>query len=130
MGTHWEQQNFNTPTLPQKKENLGALGAYCLTSLAPRNFLPTHVFFFGSFLAYAYESGMNYYRCIIHALGTNECEEGSGKAFKLILELCNENKRCVTLWPLPFTLNYLKAKEELWTLKCFTMQKYNLQKIL
>jgi hypothetical protein len=25
---------------------------------------------------------------------------------------------------------YLKAKEELWKLKCFTMQKYNLQKIL
>jgi hypothetical protein len=23
---------------------------------------------------------------------------------------------------------YLKAKEELWKLKCFTMQKYNLQK--
>jgi hypothetical protein len=26
--------------------------------------------------------------------------------------------------------NYLKAKEELWKLKYFTMQKYNLQKIL
>jgi hypothetical protein len=25
---------------------------------------------------------------------------------------------------------YLKAKEELWKLKYFTMQKYNLQKIL
>jgi hypothetical protein len=25
---------------------------------------------------------------------------------------------------------YLKAKEELWKLKDFTMQKYNLQKIL
>jgi hypothetical protein len=25
---------------------------------------------------------------------------------------------------------YLKAKEELWKLKCFTMQKYNLPKIL
>jgi hypothetical protein len=25
---------------------------------------------------------------------------------------------------------YFKAKEELWKLKCFTMQKYNLQKIL
>jgi hypothetical protein len=32
---------------------------------------------------------------------------------------------------LPFTLKrYLKAKEELWKLKYFTMQKYNLQKIL
>jgi hypothetical protein len=33
---------------------------------------------------------------------------------------------------LPFTLKtyYLKAKEELWKLKYFTTQKYNLQKIL
>ncbi len=32
---------------------------------------------------------------------------------------------------LPFTLKskYLKAKEELWKLKYFTMQKYNLQKV-
>jgi len=31
---------------------------------------------------------------------------------------------------LPFTLKkYLKAKEELWKLKYFTMQKYNLPKI-
>jgi hypothetical protein len=31
---------------------------------------------------------------------------------------------------LPFTLKkYLKAKEELWKLKYFTMQKYNFQKI-
>jgi hypothetical protein len=36
----------------------------------------------------------------------------------------------VTLYiALPFTLKrYLKAKEELWKLKYFTMQKYNLQK--
>jgi hypothetical protein len=34
-----------------------------------------------------------------------------------------------TLWPWPFTLKpILKAKEELWKLKYFTMQKYNLQK--
>jgi hypothetical protein len=32
---------------------------------------------------------------------------------------------------LPFTLKkYLKAKEELWKLKYFTIQKYNLPKIL
>jgi hypothetical protein len=32
---------------------------------------------------------------------------------------------------LPFTLkSYLKAKEELWKLKYFTMQEYNLQKNL
>jgi hypothetical protein len=35
---------------------------------------------------------------------------------------------CHTL-ALPFTFKkHLKAKEELWTLKYFTMQKYNLQK--
>jgi hypothetical protein len=42
-----------------------------------------------------------------------------------------ENKGCVTLWPCHFTLKrskYLKAKEELWKLKYFTMQKYNLPK--
>jgi hypothetical protein len=32
---------------------------------------------------------------------------------------------------LPFTFKrYFKAKEELWKLKYFTVQKYNLQKIL
>jgi hypothetical protein len=40
-----------------------------------------------------------------------------------------KDKGYVTPWLLPFTLKkYLKAKEELWKLKCFTMQKYNLQK--
>jgi len=39
------------------------------------------------------------------------------------------NKGCVTLWPCPFTLKrYLKAKEELWKFKYFSMQKYNHQK--
>jgi hypothetical protein len=37
------------------------------------------------------------------------------------------NKGCVTL---VYIETYLKAKEELWKLKYFTMQKYNLQKIL
>jgi hypothetical protein len=37
------------------------------------------------------------------------------------------NKESVTLWP--FTLkSSLKAKEELWKLEYFTMQKYKLQK--
>jgi hypothetical protein len=37
-------------------------------------------------------------------------------------------RACQTV-ALPCTLkNYLKAKEELWKLKYFTMQKYNLQK--
>jgi hypothetical protein len=31
---------------------------------------------------------------------------------------------------LPFALKSTKAKEELWKLKSFTVQKYNLQKIL
>ncbi len=35
----------------------------------------------------------------------------------------------ITLWPCPLTLKkYLKAKQELWKLKYFTVQKYNLQK--
>jgi uncharacterized HAD superfamily protein len=40
------------------------------------------------------------------------------------------NKECVTPWPCHFDIKkYLKAtKEELWKLKYFTMQKYNLQK--
>jgi len=33
---------------------------------------------------------------------------------------------CVTLWPCHS--KYLKAKEELWKFKYFTMQKHNLQK--
>jgi hypothetical protein len=38
------------------------------------------------------------------------------------------NKGCVTL---SFTFkSFLKGKEELWKLKKFAMQKYNLQKIL
>jgi hypothetical protein len=28
MGTHWDQQKSNTPTLPQKGKNLGPLGAF------------------------------------------------------------------------------------------------------
>ncbi len=35
-----------------------------------------------------------------------------------------KNKRCVTLWPCHLHEKYLKAKEELWKLKYFTMQKY------
>jgi len=38
---------------------------------------------------------------------------------------------CHTLLALPFTLkSILRPKEELWKLKYFTMQKYNLQKII
>ncbi len=41
-----------------------------------------------------------------------------------------KNKGCVTVWPchLHFKVSCLKAKQELWKLKYFTMQKYNLQK--
>jgi hypothetical protein len=41
----------------------------------------------------------------------------------------NRNKGCVTLWPLAIYIKkYIKAKEELWKFKYFTMQKYNLKK--
>jgi hypothetical protein len=42
------------------------------------------------------------------------------------------NEGCVTLCGLAIYIfkKYFKAKEELWKLKYFTMQKYNLQKIL
>ncbi len=41
------------------------------------------------------------------------------------------NKGSVTVFVLGiYNKKYLKAKEELWELKYFTMQKYNLQKIL
>jgi hypothetical protein len=33
-------------------------------------------------------------------------------------------------FPFTYIKKYLQAKEELWKLKYFTMQKYNLQKIL
>jgi hypothetical protein len=62
-------------------------------------------------LAYAYESGMNY-GCIIHALGTNKCE-----AFKTYFRVMEWKQEVCHIVALPFTLKYLKAKEELWTLK-------------
>jgi hypothetical protein len=41
-----------------------------------------------------------------------------------------QQRVCHTM-ALPFTLKkYLKAKEELWKLKYFTMQKHNLSEIL
>jgi hypothetical protein len=41
----------------------------------------------------------------------------------------NKTEGCVTTMALPFTLKkYLRAKQELWKLKYFTLQKYNLQK--
>jgi hypothetical protein len=45
----------------------------------------------------------------------------------------NHNKATVCHTTSAFAIymkKYLKAKEELWKLKCFTMQKYNVQKIL
>jgi hypothetical protein len=40
----------------------------------------------------------------------------------------NQNKGCVTLWPCHLHIKrYLEAKEELWKLKYFILQKYNLQ---
>jgi hypothetical protein len=50
---------------------------------------------------------------IIHALGTNKCEEGSWKAFKLIVELCNDNKEvCQTAVTLPFTLKSIVRQKK------------------
>jgi hypothetical protein len=48
----------------------------------------------------------------------------------MLLSNSHDNKGCSHTVALPFTLKrYLKAKEEeLWKLKYFTMQKYNLQK--
>jgi len=40
------------------------------------------------------------------------------------------NKGCVTLCLAIYMIKYLKAKEELWKLKYFNMQIYNLEKIL
>jgi hypothetical protein len=42
----------------------------------------------------------------------------------------NKQGMCHTVALPIYIKKYLKAKEELWKLKCFTMQKYNLQKIL
>ncbi len=41
-----------------------------------------------------------------------------------------QNKGCVTLYLAIYIKKYLRAKEELRKLKYFTMQKFNLQKIL
>jgi hypothetical protein len=53
----------------------------------------------------------------------------SGGSF--FLHTCPYQQGLCNTVALPFTLkNILKAKEELWKLKYFTMQKYNLQKVL
>jgi hypothetical protein len=50
---------------------------------------------------------------------------------KCLFKQDNHNKWCVTLCGLAMYIKkYLKGKEELRKLKYFTMQKYNLQKIL
>ncbi len=46
----------------------------------------------------------------------------------LALHKRNATRGCVTLWLAIYIKKDLKAKEELWKLKYFTMQKYNLQK--
>jgi hypothetical protein len=47
MGTHWEQQKFNTPTLPQNKEKLGSHG--CMLP----HLIGYKIFFFGLPMAFA-----------------------------------------------------------------------------
>jgi hypothetical protein len=73
--------------------------------------------------------------------------ESTPRFYSLYLKAPTHAKRCfydlkgpstIQTWgvsycvALPFTWKsmYLKAKEELWKLKYFTMQKYDLQKIL
>jgi hypothetical protein len=63
-----------------------------------------------------------------HILVIKQAMESIGK---IIIGL---TKGHVTLWPCHFNAIYIKkylhAKEELWKLKYFTMQKYNLRKVL
>jgi hypothetical protein len=76
-----------------------------------------HIHGRGSCLAWWIPSGVNQWQ-IIHQLSIHpSIHQLSGKCF------CNG---------LHMTLSrmYLKAKEELWKLKYFTLQKYNVQKIL
>jgi len=51
-----------------------------------------------------------------------------------LTKLKRQQGGCVTLWPCHLQhyqkKKYLKAKEEIWKLKYFSMQKHNLQKIL
>ncbi len=55
-------------------------------------------------------------------------EGGDGEGQGVVTSNQNQPRLCHTM-ALPFTLKkYLKAKEESWKLKYFTMQKYNLQK--
>jgi hypothetical protein len=51
---------------------------------------------------------------------------------KVNLEACLTRKQgvCHTCSLAIYNKKYLKAKEDLWKIKYFTMQKYNLQKIL
>ncbi len=63
---------------------------------------------------------------------------GCGGSDRLILDTSHRrslfatkiNKWCFTLWPWHLHLKNHKAKEKLWKLKYFTIQKYNLLKIL
>ncbi len=50
-------------------------------------------------------------------------------SFLVAVLSCNKGV-CHTVAIAIYIKKYLKAKEELWKLKYFTMQKYNLQKIL
>jgi hypothetical protein len=76
----------------------------------------------------------NFYRILDTRVDTRSTHEPSLYTRPILvvtkpLKLLRTSGVSVTLWPLPFTLKkYLKAKEELWKLEYFTMQKCNLPK--
>jgi hypothetical protein len=45
MGTHWEQQKIQHPHPPQKKKNMGSLGALLPHLIGCKKFICLHVFF-------------------------------------------------------------------------------------
>jgi hypothetical protein len=45
----------------------------------------------------------------------------------MVLGFCQYKQGVCHTVALPFTLKYLKAKEELWKLKYFTLRKHNLE---
>jgi hypothetical protein len=61
-----------------------------------------------------------------------EKNEATRRPHRSQSQISTLKKRVCHTMALPFTLKskYLKAKEELWKLKYFSMQKYNVQKIL
>ncbi len=51
-------------------------------------------------------------------------------SYPIVLKMFGKQGWCHAVALQFYIKKYLKAKEELWKLKYFTMQKYNLQKLL